>query len=158
MVFILPDGEGGGHDDHRRTARSQRGGLHRRLDADDGQSRVELAQQADGCAGGGVAGHHDSFDPLLQQPVHGGEGQGPDLVQGLFPIGGVGGIPEKEKIFLGQQAHAGAENADAAQTGVKDPDGTGLGFHIPSPSLLAGGWMRAIAVLRYYTTIFPAAP
>lgn len=96
--------------------------------------------------------------PCASNPVHGGEGQGTDLVQGLFPIGGVGGIPEKEKIFLGQQAHAGAENADAAQTGVKDPDGTGLGFHIPSPSLLAGGWMRAIAVLRYYTTIFPAAP
>ena len=132
LVLVLPNGEGGGHDDHRGTAHVQGGGFHRRLDADDGQVRVGLAEEMDGRAGGGVAGHHHRFHPLGQEPVHRSDGQAADLGQGFLPIGGVGRVPEEEEVLLGQQGGAGPQHADPPQAGVKDPDGLLSLFHIRS--------------------------
>ena len=94
LVLVLPDGQGCGHDQHGRAAAALGGGLHRRLDADDRQLRVGLAEQDDGGAGGCVAGHHQGLHALLQQPVRRRHGQRPDLFQGPLSIGGVGGVAE----------------------------------------------------------------
>lgn len=133
LILVLPDGQGGGHDDHRGVVHRLRRRLDSRLDADDGQVGMGLPQQADGGAGGGVAGHHHGFDVLGQQPVHGGHRQLADLFQRFFPVGGVGGVPEKEKLFLGQQGHAGPQDADAPQAGVEDADRLLSLFHVSSP-------------------------
>ena len=133
LVFLLVDGQGGGHDDDLGAVVGLGGGLHRRLDADDGDLGVLLPEEGDGGAGGGVAGHHDGLGPPVQQLLRPPEGEGPDLLQGLFPVGGVGGVPEEEKVLVGEKPGAGPEDAHAPQTRIEDPDGAVLVGHAATP-------------------------
>ena len=71
--------------------------------------------------------------PPVQQLLRPPEGEGPDLLQGLFPVGGVGGVPEEEKVLVGEKPGAGPEDAHAPQTRIEDPDGAVLVGHAATP-------------------------
>ena len=75
--------------------------LHRRFDPHNGKLWISKPKLCHRRTGRCIAGDSQSLDPPLQQHFHHLEGQPPDSLLILDPIGGVPGISIIDKIVIG---------------------------------------------------------
>ena len=112
----------GCHHGHLPVPREGGRGLHRGLQADDGD-RQGLPELLEGRSGRGVACGNEHPGP---QPLHVGahhQRARTHLMEGTIPVGTVGGVRDVEKVFGGKGAPYLARDAQAAHAGIEHADG-----------------------------------
>ena len=109
------------------VARGQRG--RRGARPDDAQDRqvVAPAERPDGDRGGRVAGDDDRLDVALGEPVERLRREREDLLVGSHAVGRPGVVAEVERRFARRAADDLAQDRQAADPGVEDPDRTRVG-------------------------------
>ena len=123
VKLLPPDCEGCRHHDDARMLANRDSGLQGRLDADDRDVGIDLPQNGNGCACGGIAGDDKRLDAASVEHFRMGERQPPDLFQRLCPVRRISGIPEIDIIFLRHQPDGFPQDTQPAQPGVKKTDG-----------------------------------
>ena len=117
--LLFPQGHGGGHHPDAAAGEPVRRQLQGGFDAHDDQVRIPFPQIADGCRGGGIAGHHQGLQPPGHQLFGHRQAQAFDLFFGAGAVGGVGGVAVVDKPFPGHKPPQVPQNADAAHAGIK---------------------------------------
>ena len=106
------------HHHHISVAGQERGGLERRLHADDRHVQL-LPERPGGRAGGRVAGDDHRLAVHGDELVHRQVRKPEHLFGPLVAIGDVAGIAVIDEVFLRQHVQHLSQHADAAQTAVK---------------------------------------
>ena len=120
-VAFAGQGARGGQHAHFARHGFHGGRLEARLDADDGDA-VLGAQGLHCGGGGGIAGHDDGLDALVDHPAADAEAAFEDEFVGFFAVRRVARIGEIDQVFVGQIAMDRMQDRQTAQARIEDAD------------------------------------
>ena len=107
------------HEEKEKEIAFRKDALERRLRSNHGNVRVDLPQQADGGGCRRVAGHDDGLGSGAYQMLRRRKAQRLDLRFALDAVGRVERVAVVQIVFLRQQPHRLAQDADPTEAGVK---------------------------------------
>ena len=120
--FSLAEGDLRCHDDDPSAGAGLCRRLEGRLYADDDGIGIAGSQRVDGGAGSGVAGDDHGLETPFHQLADARDSQLAHLLRRSAAVGSVGGVAKVEEALAGHLPHQLPQDADAAQTGVKNGD------------------------------------
>ena len=80
-------------------------------------------RSGEGEGGGGIAGYYEGLGALGEEEGGGGKSVTGDGLLGFFAVGESGGVAEVVEVGAGIEGEEGAEDGEAAETGIEDGDG-----------------------------------
>ena len=147
LELVHAQGDGGGHHEDAAMRVVLRGRLECRLHAHDGEAGQLVPERGGRNARRGVACDHDGLGSLVHQVTNDLARIAQDLLGGLLAIGVVGGVAKEDEVLVWKLTHEVMQHADAAQTGVEDPN---------EPALVRHRLSLVVAAIHY--TAFPRQP